>query len=69
MDSFDNITRVEKNAPDKQMLEFIDNCMRYSLRRSYNPITRKRKDTPNANEYALIYCFFDTIYHALNGPK
>ncbi len=57
------------NTPDNQILEFVNNCMRYSLRRSYNPITRKRKDTPNVDEYALIYCFFDTIYHALNSLK
>ena len=50
---------------EKEILSFLDACVRHSRFMSYDPLLRKKRDTVFANDYALVSCFFDTLETAL----
>lgn len=52
-----------ENINEKELLELLDSCTGYALRKAWDRLRNTISDKPFAKEYALIYCFFDTLEH------
>ena len=52
-----------ENIKEKELLELLDSCTGYALRKAYDGVHKTISDKLFAKEYALIYCFFDTLEH------
>lgn len=52
-----------ENINEKELLKLLDSCAGYALRKAWDRVNITISDKPFAKEYALIYCFFDTLEH------
>lgn len=52
-----------ENINEKELLELLDSCTGYALRKAWDGFHNTISDKPFAKEYALIYCLFDTLEH------